>query len=122
MSLSIRKIIEYKKLSDRLIHNETLIDLSLFTPKTGTALFVSIVSNKLSRLNLMKLNIGDVFEFNYGDGNINNRTVEIKALFDDRVAIKTLKAASPHASLYAVEHKYTFECAMRTGHCLRLSN
>jgi hypothetical protein len=64
----------------------------------------------------MKLEVGDVFEFNYGDGNINNRTVEIKALFDDRVAIKTLKATNNCTDLYKVEHEYLFECAAKTGY------
>jgi hypothetical protein len=72
------------------------------------------------QMSKIELKIGDVFEFNYGADNINNRTVEIKALFDDRVAIKTLKAANTHASLYSVEHEYLFECAAKTGNCSRI--
>jgi hypothetical protein len=64
----------------------------------------------------MKLKVGDVFEFDYGNDNINNRTVEVKALFDDRVAVKTLKATNPRTDLYKVEHEYLFECAAKTGH------
>lgn len=70
---------------------------------------------------MMQIKVGDVFDFNYGDNNINNRTVEIKALFDDRVAVKIVKAANPNTNLYSVEHEYTFEVAARTGACVKLA-
>jgi hypothetical protein len=68
----------------------------------------------------MKLEVGDVFEVNYGDGNINNRTIEVKALFDDYVVIKTLKAARTRTHPYEVEHEYFFECAAAGGYCQKM--
>jgi hypothetical protein len=69
----------------------------------------------------MELKIGDILEFNYGYGNINNRTVEVKALFDDRVVVKTLKSANPNTSLYIVEPDYLFGSAEALGICSRVS-